>query len=53
QFREKLPFPLILWVTEEVQEKLMKLAPDFYSFAAVTIKFRYKRSLGNEQKLVG
>lgn len=69
QFREKLPFPLILWVTEEVQQKLMRLAPDFYSWAAVTIKFRFKRSPvsqkqtnrqdvcstsdGDEQKLVG
>ncbi|MDY6807180.1 MAG: hypothetical protein SXA11_25670, partial [Cyanobacteriota bacterium] len=44
QFREQLPFPLILWVTEEVQQKLMRLAPDFYSWAAVTIKFRFKRS---------
>ena len=62
QFREQLNFPLILWVTEEVQQKLMKLAPDFYSWAAVTIKFRYKRSRASkqqtnsddgEQKLVG
>ena len=62
QFREKLAFPLILWVTEEVQQKLIKLAPDFYSWAAVTIKFRFKRSRisqqqtqsnGDEKKLVG
>lgn len=50
QFREKLHFPLILWVTEEVQQKLMKLAPDFYSWAAVTIKFRYKRSRPSKQQ---
>jgi len=50
QFREKLNFPLILWVTEEVQQKLMKLAPDFYSWAAVTIKFRYKRSQLSQQQ---
>ncbi len=62
QFREKLPFPLILWVGEEVKQKLIKLAPDFYSWAAVTIKFRFKRSRlsqqqtqsnGDEKKLVG
>lgn len=50
QFREKLPFPLILWVTEEVQQKLMRLAPDFYSWAAVTIKFRFKRSPVSSQQ---
>ncbi len=50
QFREKLHFPLILWVTEEVQQKLMKLAPDFYSWAAVTIKFRTKRSQLSQQQ---
>ena len=50
QFREKLHFPLILWVTEEVQQKLIKLAPDFYSWAAVTIKFRYKRSHPSKQQ---
>lgn len=50
QFREKLPFPLILWVGEEVQHKLIKLAPDFYSWAAVTIKFRFKRSRVSQQQ---
>ena len=50
QFREKLPFPLILWVTEEIQQQLIKLAPDFYSWAAVTIKFRFKRSRVSQQQ---
>ena len=44
QFSKQLPFPLILWVTDETQQQLMRLAPDFYSWAAATIKFRRMRS---------
>ncbi|MGH1396595.1 MAG: hypothetical protein ACRAVC_21550, partial [Trichormus sp.] len=33
------PFPLILWLQDEVASSLSKLAPDFKSWAATTIKF--------------
>lgn len=39
EFRAYFPFPLVLWVTEEVLQKLTRLAPDFRSWAATSIKF--------------
>jgi len=39
EFRKRLPFPLVLWVNDEVLEKLVKFAPDFASWAAAPIKF--------------
>lgn len=50
QFSQQLPFPLMLWVTDETQQQLMRLAPDFYSWAATTIKFRPVRSRLSEQQ---
>lgn len=39
QFRN-LSFPLVLWVTEEVLQKMIWLAPDFKSFATRSIQFQ-------------
>lgn len=39
EFRKRLNFPLVLWVTEEVLQKLTRFAPDFKSWAATSIKF--------------
>ena len=39
EFRKNLPFPLVLWVTDEVLQKLAKFAPDFKSWASASIKF--------------
>ena len=39
EFRKSFNFPIVLWVTDEVVAKLIKLAPDFKSWAAATIKF--------------
>ncbi|MEA5565665.1 hypothetical protein [Anabaena sp. UHCC 0399] len=33
------PFPLVLWLQDEVASSLSRLAPDFKSWAATTIKF--------------
>ncbi|MBW4645879.1 MAG: hypothetical protein KME23_23310 [Goleter apudmare HA4340-LM2] len=33
------PFPLVLWLQDEVASMLSRLAPDFKSWAATTIKF--------------
>ncbi|QZZ21236.1 PD40 domain-containing protein [Leptothermofonsia sichuanensis E412] len=38
-FKKYFPFPLVLWVNDEVLKKLMRLAPDFYSWASVPIDF--------------
>lgn len=47
EFRKNLTFPLVLWVTDEVLQKLTRFAPDFKSWAATSIKFE----LANEQLL--
>ncbi|MGB3403803.1 MAG: hypothetical protein WBA77_14030 [Microcoleaceae cyanobacterium] len=39
EFRKRFPFPLILWVTDDIATKMIRLAPDFKSWAAATIKF--------------
>ncbi|BAY33868.1 WD-40 repeat-containing protein [Nostoc carneum NIES-2107] len=38
-FLHNFPFPLVLWINDFVQQKLIKLAPDFYSYAPVPIRF--------------
>ncbi|MEC4814172.1 MAG: hypothetical protein SAK29_12990, partial [Scytonema sp. PMC 1069.18] len=38
-YPEIFPFPLVLWLTDEVAALLSRLAPDFKSWAATTIKF--------------
>ena len=39
EFRKHHPFPLVLWVTDEVLRKLRRFAPDFASWAATPIRF--------------
>ncbi|TAF11231.1 MAG: hypothetical protein EAZ77_01350 [Nostocales cyanobacterium] len=39
EFRKRHPFPMVIWVNEEVLQKVVKLAPDFASWAATPIKF--------------
>ncbi|MEH1891671.1 MAG: hypothetical protein V7K92_20185 [Nostoc sp.] len=39
EFRKRHPFPMILWVNEEVLQKVVRLAPDFASWAATPIQF--------------
>ena len=39
EFRKNLTIPLVLWVTDEVLQKLTRFAPDFKSWAATSIKF--------------
>lgn len=38
EFRKNLPFPLVLWVNDDVLKNLMGLAPDFESWAT-TVTF--------------
>jgi WD40 repeat protein/tetratricopeptide (TPR) repeat protein len=39
EFRKNFSCPVILWVTDEIVTKMIRLAPDFKSWAAATIKF--------------
>ena len=36
EFRKHCPFPLVLWVNDEVLKKLIRLAPDFHNWGALT-----------------
>lgn len=40
EFGKQTPYPIVLWVTDSVLAELVRLAPDFYSWAASPIKFR-------------
>jgi WD40 repeat protein/tetratricopeptide (TPR) repeat protein len=42
EFRKSLTIPLVLWITDEVLQKLARFAPDFKSWAATSIKFELK-----------
>ncbi len=39
EFRKRLPFPLVLWVNDEVLASIVRFAPDFASWAATPIRF--------------
>lgn len=39
EFPKQFPFPLVLWINDEVLQKLIRLAPDFKSWAANPIRF--------------
>ena len=39
EFRKSFAFPLVLWVNNQVLQKLVKLAPDFYTWAGTPIQF--------------
>ena len=39
EFRKRLPFPVVLWLTEELLQKTHRLAPDFASWAAKPLRF--------------
>ncbi|NEO97434.1 MAG: hypothetical protein F6K58_01705 [Symploca sp. SIO2E9] len=39
EFRKNFPFPLVLWVTDAIEYKLRRVAPDFTSWAAAPIEF--------------
>jgi hypothetical protein len=38
-FRKDFHFPLVLWVNDRILQKLTRLAPDFKTWAATTIRF--------------
>jgi len=38
-FRKSFAFPLVLWLNDEILQKLGRLAPDFNSWAGVPIRF--------------
>lgn len=41
EFRKHFPFPLIVWVTDRVLQKIIRLAPDLESWAMLPIDFTH------------
>ncbi|MFH7028945.1 MAG: hypothetical protein ACHBN1_27025 [Heteroscytonema crispum UTEX LB 1556] len=39
EFRKRHPFPMVLWVNDDVVQKLVRLAPDLASWGATPIRF--------------
>lgn len=39
KFRQSFAFPLVLWADDEVLNQLIRLAPDFYSWASTPLVF--------------
>jgi len=39
EFRKQFAFPVVLWINDEILQKLIRLAPDFKSWAAPPIRF--------------
>jgi class 3 adenylate cyclase/tetratricopeptide (TPR) repeat protein len=37
EFRKNCPFPLVLWINDDISQKLIRLAPDFYSWATLNV----------------
>ncbi len=45
EFRKHFPFPLILCINDEILQKLIRLAPDFKSWAANPIRFEDPKTI--------
>jgi len=41
EFRKQFPFPLVLWIDDRILQKMIRLAPDFKSWAANPIRLEY------------
>lgn len=39
EFRKQFPFPIVLWIDDEILQKMIRLAPDFKNWAATPIRF--------------
>lgn len=44
EFRKQFPFPLIVWINDDILQKLIRLAPDFHSWAAPPIRFEVPKN---------
>ena len=40
QFKNIFPFPLLIWITDDVQKMMTKVAPDFLSLDSAPVRFR-------------
>jgi len=39
EFRKQFSFPLVLWVNQEILQKMIRLAPDFKNWTTTAIRF--------------
>lgn len=52
EFRKQFPFPLVLYVNDEILHKLIRLAPDFRSWAANPIRFEIPNTQSLERAAI-
>lgn len=45
EFRKQFPLPLVLWINDDILQKLIRLAPDFKNWAASPIRFDVPNSV--------
>lgn len=44
EFRKQFPFPLVLWINDDILQKLIRLAPDFKAWDLNPIRFEFASS---------
>jgi hypothetical protein len=52
EFPKQFPFPLILCINDEILQKLIRLAPDFKSWAANPIRFEDPKSQSLDMRAI-
>ena len=52
EFRKQFPFPLIVWINDDILQKLVRLAPDFHSWAAPPIRFEVPKNQSLERIVI-
>ncbi|HBE58993.1 MAG TPA: hypothetical protein DEG17_20005 [Cyanobacteria bacterium UBA11149] len=51
EFRKQFPFPLVLWIDDEILQKLIRLAPDLKSWATNPIRLEIRENQAAECEL--
>ncbi|HEY9605419.1 MAG TPA: hypothetical protein V6C85_27690 [Allocoleopsis sp.] len=49
EFRKQFPFPVVLWINDEILQKLIRQAPDLKSWAANPIRFEVPKYQSRER----
>jgi hypothetical protein len=52
EFPKQFQFPLVLWINDEVLQKLIRLAPDFKNWAANPIRFDIPKTQSLERAAI-
>ncbi len=52
EFRKQFSFPVVLWIDDEILQKMVRLAPDFKSWAANPIRLEVPKPLSLERTAI-